>query len=111
MNSNTKDAAMRRNPEPQPYGPQEVSFGLAELAIFVTCLEARDQNGVRTVVYLRDREKVVSLDTCTDADLLAAAVDHLTRERDDISRTLEKAKKKLSGATNTEQLKQTQRSN
>lgn len=54
---------------------------------------------------------MVSLDTCTDADLLAAAVDHLTRERDDISRTLEKAKKKLSGATNTEQLKQTPQSN
>ncbi|MEH2939048.1 hypothetical protein [Lawsonibacter sp. JLR.KK007] len=114
MNSNTKDAAARRNPEPQPYGPQEVSFGLAELAIFVTCLEARDQDGVRTVVYLRDRGEVVSLDTCKDPELLTAAVAHLAQERDELDRTLAKAKRAKSqtigileketapGAANTE---------
>lgn len=123
MNSNTKEAAACRNPESQPYGPQEVSFGLAELAIFVTCLEARDQDGVRTVVYLRDRGKVVSLDTCKDPELLTAAVAHLAQERDELDRTLAKAKRSKSqtignleketapSAANTEDGKWTPQSN
>lgn len=109
MNSNTKETTMRHNTAPG--AQQDIPHELAEWALFDLCLETRGQDGVRPLVYLRDRKRLVSLDTCTDADLLAAAVACLTREREEISRTLEKAKKKLSGATNTEQLKQTPQSN
>ena len=114
INSNNHEEAARRNPEQHQYVTHEVSFWMSELAIFVTCLEARDQDGVRTVVYLRDRGKVVSLDTCKDPELLTAAVAHLAQERDELDRTLAKAKRAKSqtigileketapGAANTE---------
>ena len=106
MNSNTKGSEMSHNPMPRM--AEDIPHALAEWSFFTLCLETRDQAGVRSLVYLQDQEKVLDLDTCTDPDLLAAAVAHLTREREELDRTLAKAKKSLAGATNTDEGKQTQ---
>lgn len=42
---------------------------------------ARDENGVRQLVYLQERGVVVNLETCTEPELLSAAIDQLAHER------------------------------
>lgn len=50
----------------------------------------RDSSGAQCLVYLRDRGVVVNLETCTDLSLVTAAVEQLTRERDDINHEIAK---------------------
>ena len=59
-------------------------------SIFQFTQTARDQDGVQCLVYLRDRGIVVNLETCTDLGLVSAAVEQLTRERDEISAEIDK---------------------
>ena len=57
-------------------------------SIFQFTETARDQDGVQCLVYLQDRGVVVNLETCTDLGLVSAAVEQLTRERDEINKKI-----------------------
>ena len=62
-------------------------------SIFQFTQTARDQDGVQCLVYLQDRGVVVNLETCTDLGLVSAAVEQLTRERDEIGEKIDKLKR------------------
>ena len=62
-------------------------------AIFQFTETARYQDGVQCLVYLQDRGVVVNLETCTDLSLVSAAVEQLTRERDEIGEKIDKLKR------------------
>ena len=62
-------------------------------SIFQFTQTARDQDGVQCLVYLQDRGVVVNLETCTDLSLVSAAVEQLTRERDEIDEKIDKLKR------------------
>ena len=62
-------------------------------SIFQFTEKARDQDGVQCLVYLQDRGVVVNLEICTDLSLVSAAVEQLTRERDEISKKIDGLKR------------------
>lgn len=51
---------------------------------------ARIRSQTSSLVYLRERGVVVDLDTCTDAQLLAAARDQLTKDRAELGCILDR---------------------
>ena len=62
-------------------------------SIFQFTQTARDQDGVQCLVYLQDRGVVANMETCTDLSLVSAAVEQLTRERDEIGEKIDKLKR------------------